>query len=588
VENALNQTLEPKDKLDTAAVVNGPEGEIFDWSAVDWPIVEGQVKRLRQRIFTASDAGDLAKVRNLQKLMLKSWSNTLMGVRRVTELNAGRLTAGVDGVSIVTPWAKTALAVWIHRQSSGWQALPVKRVFIPKANGKQRPLGIPVIVDRVLQARVLNALEPEWEARFEPKSYGFRPGRGCQDAIAAIYLTLKGPNPQRRWVLDADLTAAFDRIDHDRLLEVLGTFPARERIAEWLKAGTVDAGRFVPSVEGTPQGGVISPLLLNIALHGMEQAAGVRYRKLDTTHAESRANSPVLVRYADDLVCLCHSRDQAFGIKAQLEDWLRPRGLSFNEDKTRVVDIDTGFDFVGFNVRRYDNKLLIKPSPTAMKRVRERLRSEMRALRGANALAVIRKINPIIRGWSAYYRTVVSSEAFSSLDDYMWKLTYKWAKSSHQNKSRNWIVNQYFGQFNRFRQARWVFGDRTSGAYLTKFSWTKIVRHQMVAGTSSIDDPTLTSYWAERRHAPSLPVNNIVLRLLKAQNGRCHTCTELLLAADTPPQNPQEWEQWCRVTRKAMTVQSVVVEREHGPSDTSRLVHVHCRQRDSPRPKGLA
>ena len=191
-------------------------------------------------------------------MLLRSRSNTLVSVRRVTELNAGRTTAGVDDEVVLTSAAKIDLAGWVQHSSESWQARPVKRVYIPKARGR-RPLGIPVIVDRVLQARVVNALEPEWEARFEPKSYGFRPGRGCQDAIGAIYLTAKGPNPSRQWVLDADLASAFDRIDHSFLLGLLGTFPARGLIADWLKAGVIENGRFAPTEEGTPQGGVITP-----------------------------------------------------------------------------------------------------------------------------------------------------------------------------------------------------------------------------------------------------------------------------------------------------------------------------------------
>ena len=352
-------TPEPKDKLDAdlasmavtagAGAVNGPEDETLDWH-VD-RLAGGRGRR------TASAAEDLhgvagrgpqAKVRNLQKLMLRAAPNTLVSVRRVTEINAGRKTAGVDGRGRADrPGPRPSWRCGLHRQRRSWQARPVKRVYIPKANGKQRPLGIPVIADRVLQARVVNALEPEWEARFEPKSYGFRPGRGCQDAIAAIYLTLKGKNPQRPWVLDADLTAAFDRIDHDHLLAQLGTFPARGLVEGWLKAGVVDDGRFAPTEEGTPQGGVVSPLLLNVALHGMEEAAGVRYRKLGTHAAESVEGSPVLIRYADDLVVLCHSRDQAEQVKAQLAAWLRPRGLAFNEDKTRIVHVEDGFRLPG-------------------------------------------------------------------------------------------------------------------------------------------------------------------------------------------------------------------------------------------------
>ncbi len=313
----------------------------------------------------------------------------------------------------------------MQHRTKPWLARPVKRVYIPKAGGKRRLLGIPVIVDRVLQARVVNALEPEWEAQFESRSYGFRPGRGCHDAIEAIFHVARGPNPQRQWVLDADLAAAFDRIDHEHLLRQLGTFPARGLIAGWLKAGVVEKGRFTPTEEGTPQGGVVSPLLLNVALHGMEQAAGVRYQKTGAHAGETVLNSPVLVRYADDLVALCHSKHEAEQVKARLTEWLAPRVLTFNGDKTRIVTLDEGFDFRGFTVFRQSGKLAIKPSKAALKRIRERLRTEMRALQGANAAMVLVQLNPIIRGWAAYYRTAVSSEAFGALDRYLWRLTYK-------------------------------------------------------------------------------------------------------------------------------------------------------------------
>ena len=293
MRSEVGQALEPKGKLDTMITtvtggavcdrrgggvgVNGPEAEIIDWLSIDWRHVEDDVRRLRQRIFTASRNGDLKKVRNLQKLMLRSRANALLSVRRVAEINAGRKTAGVDGKTALLASQKADLADWVQRRAARWTPRPVKRVFIPKANGKRRPLGIPVIRDRALQAMVAAALEPEWEARFEPKSYGFRPGRGCHDAIEAIYSTVVGRNPHRRWILDADLAAAFDRIDHTHLLAALGAFPARDRIAQWLQAGVVEREQLTPTLAGTPQGGVISPLLLNVALHGLESAAGVRY-----------------------------------------------------------------------------------------------------------------------------------------------------------------------------------------------------------------------------------------------------------------------------------------------------------------------
>jgi RNA-directed DNA polymerase len=279
---------------------------------------------------------------------------------------------------------------------------------------------------------------------------------------------------------------------------------------------------------------------------------------------------------------MCDSREQAVEVKERLRAWLALRGLGFNEDKTRIVHAEDGFDFLGFNVRRYHGKLLIKPSTAALRRIRERLRVEMRTLRGANAGAVLRTINPIVRGWSAYYRTVVSSELFTALDSHMWALAYKWAKHNHPNKSKHWISAKYFGRFNQARQDRWVFGDRESGAYLIKFSWTKIVRHQLVKGAASPDDPDLADYWARRRSkGPPMPVDKTTQQLLRKQNGRCPLCQGFLLHADHQPQTPDEWEQWVRTIRKAITKNYLMTHRVDGMSDDKRfrLTHTQCLRR---------
>lgn len=580
----MTATLEPTDMLDAAAmaVVNGPEDDLPGWDQIDWADAEREVRRLRQRIFTASRDQDLKKVRSLQRLMLRSRANALVGVRRVAEQNTGRNTAGIDGVAALLPETRSELARWVQQRSASWRAAPVRRVFIPKANGKQRPLGIPVMADRALQAVTLNALEPEWEARFEPRSYGFRPGRGCHDAIEAIYSTCKGARSKRVWVLDADLAAAFDRIDHGYLLSQLGQFPARRRVAAWLKAGVIDRGQYAPTGKGTPQGGVISPLLLNIALHGMEEAAGVRY--LAGVHVGHTApDSPVVVRYADDLVALCHSRDQAEQVKTRLAGWLAPRGLALNEDKTRIVHLTEGFDFLGFHVRRYANgKLIIKPSAAAVQRFRKRLRAEMRGLRGGNAAMVIARLNPILRGWAAYYRTVVSKHVFTTTDSYLWWLTFKWAVRSHRNKPARWVTARYYGMFNTARSDRWVFGDRDSGAYLTKLAWTKIVRHQMVDGFASPDDPGRAGYWEQRKRRRKPPIDRWGRIQLERQRGQCPLCGQLLLHADHEPQSPGEWEQWIKVVRSAIRRQAITADQRPATPDgpvASRLVHTHCARK---------
>jgi RNA-directed DNA polymerase len=281
---------------------------------------------------------------------------------------------------------------------------------------------------------------------------------------------------------------------------------------------------------------------------------------------------------------LCHTREQAEHVKQRLAQWLEPRGLVFNEAKTRITHLDQGVDFLGFEIRRYRGKLLTKPGKDALRRIRKRLSQEVTALRGANADTVIARLNPIIKGWAAYYRIGVSKHAFGALDAHLWRLVYKWAKFSHPNKPKHWIIARYFGIFNPARQDKWIFGSRETGFYLRKFAWTKIVRHRMVAGRASPDDPALTGYWDQRRRRAQLPVDQATWHLLRCQRGRCPLCRGLLLHADHGPQGPDEWQQWLTATRKAIRKHAVTSVMDLGTPDeraAHHLIHAYCRSRIS-------
>ena len=514
--------------MQAPGLANGTEKQTA-WNAINWPKANRTVRNLRQRLFRAAQESNLKKVRSLQKLMLKSYSNRLVSVRRVAQINAGKHTPGVDKLVLKTPAARGNMVDHLAHVTL-WKVKPVRRIYIPKTSGKLRPLGIPVVVDRCLQAMVKNALEPVWEARFEGSSYGFRPGRSCHDAIEKIY-GLARPNKTKKWVLDADIKGAFDHISHDYLLKAIGPFPARELIKQWLKAGYVEQEMFHATEEGTPQGGVVSPLLANIALHGMEEAIGVKY-----DYRGQLIGKRAVVRYADDFVCFCETKEDAEQVQGILTGWLKERGLTLSQEKTRIVHLTEGFDFLGFNIRHYAApqtsrtgwKLLIKPSKESVKEVQKKVKGLWAEAQGGNVQAVLTKLNPVIRGWANYFRTAVAKEIFSKLDSWMFYKTDRYTRWTHPQKPKDWRQRKYWGRLNPDRRDPWVFGDKQTGGYLLKFSWFPIERHTLVKGTASPDDPKLKDYWKERQAAKARDLTISKQKVAKRQMGRCPECGESL------------------------------------------------------------
>ena len=527
-----------------ATSANGTERPPTDWNSINWRKANGIVRRLRQRIYVATQKGEWNKVRSLQKLMLRSRSNVVISVRRVAQVNTGSRTPGVDKLTLKTPKARGMMVDRLIANTP-WKVRPVKRVYIPKANGKRRPLGIPVIQDRALQAMVKNSLEPSWESQFEIPSYGFRPGRSQHDAVEKIFL-LARTNKLKKWVVDADIKGAFDNISHDHLLKTIGDVPGKELILQWLKAGYVEHKVWSPTEAGTPQGGVISPLLSNIALHGMEDALAVRKTlkngKTVVTHDgvcyRSRGTNVgrrAFVRYADDFVVFCETEEDAHKVIETLKTWLADRGLQLSDEKTRVVHMTEGFDFLGFNFRHYKSsrtktgwKLLIEPSKKNRLEIRQRLRNEWKSCVGNNVRWILPRLNPIIRGWANYFRVGNSYKTFAALDHFMWRRQACWANRTHPQKNTKWKRRQYWGKMNFMRRDRYVFGDKHTGAYMTKFAWVPIERHTLVVGRHSPDDPALKWYWRDRQLSHCKDMRLSDRKIVVRQKGRCPQCGESL------------------------------------------------------------
>ena len=486
--------------------------------------------RLQKRIYRASERGNVHIVHRLQQKLMRSQAARLLAVRRVTQDNQGKKTAGVDGVKSLSPVERRDLAVAIHpKRMKRTKAKPVRRVWIPKpGKPEKRPLGIPVMRDRAYQALVKQALEPEWEAHFEADSYGFRPGRSQHDAIEAIFDEIRY---KAKYVLDADIKGAFDNINHQALLDKLGTYPAmRQTIRGWLKAGCIDKEVFAETEQGTPQGGVVSPLLANIALHGLGEAVQQAYTV--------KEGKPALIRYADDFVILHPSETGMQKAKQVAEQWLKSMGLTLHPNKTRVVHTlsgeSPGFDFLGFTVRQFPVgkshsaknphgkclgfKTLIKPSKEAVKRHTTALGAVVQESQNAPQAALIADLNPIISGWANYYRTKVANAEFSHCDHRLYSMLQHWARRRHPGKKSRWIAAKYWG----IDEGKgWAFRAKDK-ATLKRHSSIAIKRHVKVRGKASPYDGNLI-YWAQRLKAHPL-IDSRTGYLLKQQQGRCAWC----------------------------------------------------------------
>lgn len=493
------RTLEKEDRQMMVMNMTGAaSGGEADWHRIDWAGVDRTVRRLQVRIAKAVREGRWGKVKALQWLLTHSQSGKALAVKRVTE-NRGKSTPGVDGAIWDTPGRRARGMLSLTRR--GYRPQPLRRVYIPKANGKLRPLGIPTMKDRAMQALHLLALDPVAESTADPNSYGFRPKRASRDAVEQCYKALRLRNAAD-WVLDADIAGCFDNISHDWLIANIPT--DKVVLRKWLESGFMQDGELFVTEAGTPQGGIISPTLANMTLDGMERMLQDRFGPRRPNRRRTKVH---LIRYADDFVITGRSKDLLEEAKVMVEDFLSRRGLSLSDEKTRIAHIEEGFDFLGWNVRKYDGKLLIRPARKNVQAFLCKVRAIIRSAVGAKQEDVIARLNPVIRGWANYHRNQVAKMTFRKVDHLIWQQLWRWACRRHSNKSRSWVKARYF-VLEGTRD--WVFraevtddkGNRTT-VRLVKATDVPIRRHCKIRAEANPFDPAWDGYFADRLRLPT-------------------------------------------------------------------------------------
>jgi RNA-directed DNA polymerase len=543
--------------MNAATPACAPSG--VTWDGINWAKVQRHVRGLQTRIVKATQAGRHNKAKALQWLLTHSFSGKALAVKRVTE-NQGRNTPGVDKVTWKTPAAKTNAIASLKRR--GYSTLPLRRVLIPKKNGKMRALGIPVMKCRAQQALHLLALEPIAETTADLNSYGFRPERSTADAGEQCFKSL-AQKSSAAWVLEADIQGCFDKISHDWMIANIPT--DKVILKMWLKAGFVYQNELFPTDTGTPQGGIISPVAANMTLDGLEAMLKDKFRNAKWTGLKMN-----MVRYADDFIITGHSKEWLEQeVKPAVVEFLAERGLVLSPEKTKITHIKDGFDFLGWNIRKYNGKLLMKPSKANVKAHLDKIREVIKANKTAKQANLIRLLNPVLRGWANYHSHVVAKETFGRIDSMIWSMLWRWAVRRHPNKGRRWVKDKYF----KIRGPRhWVFAateKKEDGTLrdlvLLKESDTPIHRHIKIQAAANPHDPHWDQYFESRWGKKMLKSGRGRAKLYKVwlrQDRLCPDC-----------QKP--------ITKSTLWDVRHVVKRTDGGTDAAgnlQMHHLNCRR----------